>query len=226
MKTILIVDDLPAHLDLFEVILQRADCRMLRASDGVAALRTAREEKPDMIFLDIEMPGMNGGEVCRVIKADSLLRSVPVVLVSSHHGPAFAAKCGADHFLPKPVEEPVLLETLEKYLQLHARGEMRLAIEWPITFWREGNSHGGRMLDISRSGFFLEASPPQSIGARIAISFPIPATADGEGTFVGEAIVVRWEGAARKGMGCRFFRTTQTGKSVLEGYFASAGAVS
>ena len=226
MKKILIVDDLPAHLDLFEVILQRADCRMLRASDGVAALRTAREEKPDMIFLDIEMPGMNGGEVCRVIKADSFLRSVPVVLVSSHHGPAFAARCGADEFIPKPVEEPVLLDALDRHLQLHARGEERFPIEWPIQFWREGNSHNGRMLDISRSGFFLEASPPQSIGARIAISFPVPGVIGGDQAFVGEAIVVRWEGSTRQGMGCRFFRTTQTGKSVLESYFASAGPAS
>jgi CheY-like chemotaxis protein len=224
MKKILIVDDLPAHLDLFEAILQRADCRLLRAEDGASALRLAREEKPDLIFLDIEMPGMNGGEVCRVIKADPLSRSIPVVLVSSHHGPEFAEKCGANQFLPKPVEEPVLLEALEKYLQLHARGEQRNSVEWPITFWREGNSHEGRMLDVSRTGFFLEATPLQSIGARLAISFPLPKTSDGDRAFVGEAIVVRWERSASQGMGCRFFRTTQTGKTALEGYFESLEA--
>lgn len=226
MKKILIADDLPAHLDLFEAILQRADCRLLRAEDGVAALRLAREERPDLVFLDIEMPGMSGGEVCRVIKADPRSKAIPVVLVSSHRGTELAEKCGADEFLAKPVEEPVLLGVLERYLQLHARGEDRRAVRWPIAFWREGHSHQGRMLDISRTGFFLEASPPQSIGARLAISFPLPETA-GEGrTFVGEAIVVRWENSARRGMGCRFFRTTQTGKSALEGYFASAGAAS
>jgi CheY-like chemotaxis protein len=224
MKTILIADDLPAHLDLFEVILQRADCRLLRAEDGVSALRLAREETPDLVFLDIEMPGMNGGEVCRVIKADPQSRSMPVVLVSSHDGAEVAQRCGADQFLPKPVEEPVLLETLEKYLQLHARGEDRLAVEWPIAFWREGNSHRGRMLDVSRTGFFLEASPLQSIGARLAISFALPENGNGGRDFVGEAIVVRWENAVRRGMGCRFFRTTQTGQSAIERYFASLPA--
>ncbi len=208
------------------MILQRADCRLFRAEDGVSALRIAREETPDLVFLDIEMPGMNGGEVCRVIKADPLSRSIPVVLVSSRYGPEFAEKFGANQFLPKPVEEPVLLGALEKYLHLHARGEDRLAIQWPIAFWREGNSHQGRMLDISRTGFFLEASAPQSIGARLAISFSLPENKDGSRGFVGEAIVVRWENAARRGMGCRFFRTTQTGQSALERYFASLPAES
>ena len=226
MKKILVVDDLPAHLDLFEAILQRADCRLLRAEDGVSALRLVREEKPDLVFLDIEMPGMNGGEVCRVVKADPSSRSIPVVLVSSHHGPEFAEKCGANEFLLKPVEEPVLLGALEKYAQLHVRGEHRVAVEWPVTFWREGKSHEGRMLDISRTGFFLEASPPQSIGARLAISFSLPKGADGGRTFAGEAIVVRFETASRRGMGCRFFRTTQTGKSSLESYFTALDAES
>jgi CheY-like chemotaxis protein len=223
MKKILIVDDLPAHLDLFEVILQRADCRLLRAEDGVSALRVAREEKPDLVFLDIEMPGMNGGEVCRVLKADPVSRAVPVVLVSSHYGPEYAEKCGANEFLPKPVEEPVLLDTLEKYLHVQARGEQRVDVRWPITFWREGASHEGRMLDISKSGFFLEATPTQSIGARLAISFAFPEAANGDRAFAGEAIVVRWEEGARRGMGCRFFRTTQTGRNSLDRYFTAVG---
>jgi len=217
MKTILIADDLPAHLDLFEVILQRADCRVVRAEDGIAALRLAREARPDLIYLDIEMPGMNGGEICRLLKADPVRRSVPVVLVSSHGRREFAMKCGADQFLGKPVDEPTLLETLQALLGLQARGEGRLSVEWPLTFWREGSSYSGRLLDVSRSGFFVECRRPQTIGSRLAVAFPLPeADAGEERTFVGEAIVVRWETAPRSGMGCRFFRTTAAGRTALE----------
>lgn len=217
MKTILIADDLPAHLDLFEVILQRADCRLVRAEDGIAALRLAREERPDLVYLDIEMPGMNGGEVCRLLKADPERRAVPVVLVSSHGRREFAMKCGADQFLGKPVDEPTLLGTLDAFLRLHARGEKRLAVEWPLTFWREGSSHSGRMRDVSRTGFFVECRRPQSIGSRLAIAFPLPEPDAGdERMFVGEAIVVRWDTAPRSGMGCRFFRTTVAGRGALE----------
>ncbi|HKB71121.1 MAG TPA: response regulator [Thermoanaerobaculia bacterium] len=222
MKTILIADDLPAHLDLLEVILQRADCRLVRAEDGIAALRLAREEKPDLVYLDIEMPGMNGGEVCRLLKADPERRRVPVVLVSSHGRREFAMKCGADQFLGKPVDEPTLLGTLEAFLRLQARGEKRLSVEWPVTFWREGSSHSGRMLDVSRTGFFVECRRPQSIGSRLAIAFPLPEPDAGEERmFVGEAIVVRWEAAPRSGMGCRFFRTTLAGRTALERHLAA-----
>jgi len=222
VKTILIADDLPAHLDLLEVILQRADCRLVRAEDGIAALRLAREEKPDLVYLDIEMPGMNGGEVCRLLKADPERRRVPVVLVSSHGRREFAMKCGADQFLGKPVDEPTLLGTLEAFLRLQARGEKRLSVEWPVTFWREGSSHSGRMLDVSRTGFFVECRRPQSIGSRLAIAFPLPEPDAGEERmFVGEAIVVRWEAAPRSGMGCRFFRTTLAGRTALERHLAA-----
>jgi CheY-like chemotaxis protein len=217
VKTILIADDLPAHLDLFEVILQRADCRLVRADDGIAALRLARETSPDLIYLDIEMPGMNGGEVCRALKADPGRRNVPVVLVSSHGRREFAMKCGADQFLGKPVDEPTLLETLQAFLGLHARGERRLSVEWPLTFWREGSSYAGRVLDISRTGFFVECRRPQTIGSRLAVAFPLPGADSGEDRmFVGEAIVVRWETGPRSGMGCRFFRTTAAGNAALE----------
>lgn len=217
MKTILIADDLPAHLDLFEVILQRADCRLVRAEDGIAALRLAREANPDLIYLDIEMPGINGGEICRLLKADPARRGVPVVLVSSHGRREFAMKCGADQFLGKPVDEPTVLETLQAFLGLQARGERRLSVEWPLTFWREGSSYSGRVLDISRTGFFVECRRPQTIGSRLAVAFPLPEPDAGEERmFVGEAIVVRWETAPRSGMGCRFFRTTAAGKASLE----------
>jgi CheY-like chemotaxis protein len=222
MKTILIADDLPAHLDLFEVILQRADCRLVRAEEGIAALRIAREAHPDLIYLDFEMPGINGAEICRMLKADPERRSVPVVLVSSHQRREDAMKSGADLFLAKPVDEPTLLESLESFLQLQARREQRVPIDWPLTFWREGSSHSGRMRDVSRTGFFVECRRPQSIGARLAVAFPFP---DAEGAddrvFVGEAIVVRREAAPQSGMGCRFFRTTHAGRAALDRHLAA-----
>ena len=216
MKTILIADDLPAHLDLFEVILQRADCRLVRAEEGLAALRLAREASPDLIYLDFEMPGISGAEICRVLKAEPDRREIPIVLVSSHQRREDAMKSGADMFLAKPVDEPTLLASLEGFLHLQARREQRVAIDWPLTFWREGSSHSGRMRDVSRTGFFVECRRPQSIGARLAVAFPFPdARNPDERLFVGEAIVVRWEAAPHSGMGCRFFRTNVSGRAAL-----------
>jgi len=222
VKNVLIVDDQPAHLDLFEVILNRADCRLFRAEDGVAALRLAREEHPDLVYLDIEIPGMNGGEVCRLLKADPVGTPIPIVLVSSDHRREQAMKYGADMFLAKPVDEPTLLATLETFLNLQARVEKRMTVDWPLTFWREGYSHSGRMRDISRTGFFVECRPPQAIGARLAIAFPLADGGREDRMFIGEAIVVRWEEAPRSGMGCRFFRTTISGQASLDGRLAQS----
>lgn len=223
MKTILIADDLPAHLDLFEVILQRADCRLVRAEEGIAALRLAREARPDLIYLDFEMPGISGAEICRLLKAEPDRREIPIVLVSSHQRREDAMKSGADMFLSKPVDEPTLLASLEGFLHLQARREQRVPIDWPLTFWREGSSHSGRMRDISRTGFFVECRRPQSIGARLAVAFPFPDAGNADDRlFVGEAIVVRWEAAPHSGMGCRFFRTTVSGRAALDRHLSAA----
>lgn len=222
MKTVLFADDIPAFLDLFEVILQRADCRFLRASDGPAALRIAHESQPDLVYLDYDMPVINGVEVCRILKSEPAFARVPVILVSAHEGAAeLATRCGADLFLSKPVDEPALLATLDTFLRLHPRKEKRAPADWPITFWREGSSHLGRIRDLSKTGFFLESGALQTIGARLAISFPFPREGNEElRTFVGEAIVVRRDEGPGAGMGCRFFRTTQAGLSSVETYLA------
>ena len=222
MKTILFADDIPAFLDLFEVILQRADCRFLRASDGPAALRIAHAEHPDLIYLDYDMPVINGVEVCRILKSEPGFSQTPVVVVSAHDGAAeLAARCGADLFLGKPVDEPALLATLDRFLRLQPRKEGRTPVDWAVTFWREGSSHAGRMRDLSKTGFFLESPAIQSVGARLAVSFALPREdGEGSGTFVGEAIVVRQDSGSHPGMGCRFFRTTQTGMAGVQDFLA------
>ena len=222
MRTILFADDIPAFLDLFEVILQRADCRFLRAEDGPAALRIAHESRPDLIYLDYDMPGINGAEVCRILKSDPAFSSTPVVLVSGQSGAAeLASRCGADLFLGKPVDEPALLSTLHRFLHVQPRREDRMAVDWPMTFWRDGFSHLGRMRDLSKTGFFLACPEVQTIGARLAITFSFPRNGgEEERTFIGEAIVVRHEDGEGCGMGCRFFRTTQTGLATVETFLA------
>ncbi len=222
MKTILFADDIPAFLDLFEAVLQRADCRFLRAADGPAALRLAHAEHPDLIYLDYDMPVINGVEVCRILKSEPDFSRTPVVLVSAHASAAeLADRCGADLFLRKPVDEPALLSTLDRFLRLQPRRERRTPVDWPITFWREGSSYLGRMRDLSKTGFFLESAAVQSVGARLAVTFSLPHNEVEEPrTFVGEAIVVRQESGQDPGMGCRFFRTTQTGMATVEAFLA------
>jgi|PersoiStandDraft_1058852.scaffolds.fasta_scaffold17146_3 two-component system cell cycle response regulator DivK len=215
-KTIVVADDSPACLDLFDAILQRADCRSIRAEDGAAALKAVHEHSPDLIYLDIQMPQLSGAEVCRLLKADPQRSSIPVVLVSGAEGAETAARCGADLFLPKPVDEPTLLRTLERFLGLRARWELRGSIDVPITFWREGRSHNGRLRDLSRTGFLLESDTGEDVGSRLAIRVELPVSA-GEDvrSLTGEAMVVRREPDRPGRMGCRFLRTTAAARATI-----------
>ena len=105
--TILIVDDEQAIVDLLRETLEPEGFRILSARNGERALEVARAERPDLLLLDLQMPGRSGLEVCRTLRAepDARLREVPVVLLTAHAGPedtaaGFAA--GVTDYLAKP----------------------------------------------------------------------------------------------------------------------------
>jgi CheY-like chemotaxis protein len=83
VPTILIVDDMPENtLLLAEVVREECDATLI-AEDGEEGLRLAREQRPDLILLDVVMPGMDGYEVCTALKADPVLRDIPVIFITS-----------------------------------------------------------------------------------------------------------------------------------------------
>jgi putative two-component system response regulator len=106
-ETVLVVDDDPTIGRLVQELLGRDGCRVTVARDGREALARVAETPPDLIVLDLDMPGLDGFEVCRRVKADPATRLIPVVIVTGWEG--FAAKLrawelGADDFLSKPYQ--------------------------------------------------------------------------------------------------------------------------
>ena len=83
--TVLMVDDSPANLALLAGLLGRKGYRVTAAASGPLALESARAEPPDLILLDINMPGMNGYEVCTLLKSDEALKDIPVIFLSALH---------------------------------------------------------------------------------------------------------------------------------------------
>ncbi len=109
---ILVVDDIETNVRLLEAKLAAEYYEVSTARDGPQALSAAVKERPDIILLDIMMPGMDGFEVCRRLKADPYTRHIPVVLVTALDGRRDrlnGLEAGADDFLTKPIDDVVLL---------------------------------------------------------------------------------------------------------------------
>ena len=90
---VLLVDDVRVFLEFERPFFERSGCEILTATSGTEALRIVKEQKPHIVLLDYEMPGMNGDEVCRRIKDDISTRHIPVLIVTSHKEPSVLDKC-------------------------------------------------------------------------------------------------------------------------------------
>jgi PAS domain S-box-containing protein len=104
-STILIVDDVAANRDTLLELLEMEDYLLVEAVDGPTALRLAAEAPPDLVLLDIMMPGMNGFEACRKMRADPRLAEVPIIMVTALDDQASriaGIEAGADDFITKP----------------------------------------------------------------------------------------------------------------------------
>lgn len=126
VKHILVVDDEAPVRFLIEKILQSAGYRVTSVPDGMAALKAAREDPPDLAICDLSMPGIDGFTVCSMLKRNNTFRS-PILVLSgriSEKDIQAARKAGADTFIPKPVERERLLAAVAEWLAI---GEKRAA---------------------------------------------------------------------------------------------------
>lgn len=116
---ILAVDDDVLNLEMIQRRLQRHGCKVLTAETGQQALELARTHRPDVILLDMIMPGMDGIQVLGKLRSDPALSQIPVIVLSASDEAATAVHCikmGADDFLPKPCSTTLLFARLESSL--------------------------------------------------------------------------------------------------------------
>ncbi len=118
IKKILIVDDSPTDLAFLSGVLQRNGYEVQQADSGEAALERLGRDRPDLILMDVVMPGRNGFEITRAITRGEATRDIPVVICTSKAQETdriWGMRQGAKHYLTKPVSETDLVACLRQF---------------------------------------------------------------------------------------------------------------
>ena len=116
---VLVVEDNPVNLELVAALLESEGCGVIVAETANAGLGLAAAERPDLILMDIQLPGMNGHDATRRLKADPATAGIPVVALTAHAmrgEEARAREAGFDAFLTKPIDMQAFRETLRRFL--------------------------------------------------------------------------------------------------------------
>jgi CheY-like chemotaxis protein len=118
VKRILVVEDVEFNRDLIVQLLED-EYEILTATNGVEGIEVAVRGRPDLILMDLSLPVMDGWEATRRIKADEMLRSIPIIALSAHAMKGDedrARQSGCDDYLSKPLDEDLLFAKLAKFL--------------------------------------------------------------------------------------------------------------
>ncbi|MBI4620328.1 MAG: response regulator [Desulfobacterales bacterium] len=119
-KTILVIEDNEMNMQLFRSLLKLGKYQMLESVDAKTGIKIARQYKPDIILMDIQLPGMDGLAATRIIKKDPILKHIPVIAVTSYamqSDKQKAIEAGCSAYITKPIDTRNFLETVAQFLR-------------------------------------------------------------------------------------------------------------
>jgi CheY-like chemotaxis protein len=119
MPKVLVVEDNEMNMQLVEYLLEEGGFDILKASSGEDALRLAGETVPDLILMDIHLPGMDGLSVVREMKSDQKTQNVPILALTAHAMRGDRDRfleAGCDGYISKPIDVKTFVSSIEKYL--------------------------------------------------------------------------------------------------------------
>jgi uncharacterized protein (TIGR02266 family) len=178
-RTILIADDAELFRDLGSLFLARTG-EVVTARDGVEALARIARERPAVVVADLDMPRLDGAELCQRIKAHPELRTIPVILVTSGDDAtnrARAVRAGADDVIAKPINRIALIQAVNRFLRgTGVRGLTRVPMVAEVQIQGAAEVSHGIARNLSRGGIFVEAEQTAALDTEIRLHFELPDT--------------------------------------------------
>jgi two-component system, cell cycle response regulator len=174
---ILLVDDTKLVLELEKSFLKLSNVEVLTAMNGVEALELIRKDPPDLIFMDMNMPAMDGIACCTVLKADPFLCSIPVVMLTTAGRDGDrerAQQAGCDDYLTKPIDRREFLEKARKYTDAVDRRDVRIPCQFPALFLLGNSPIGAQVMDLGDGGVFIASREPVRQEALIKLALYLP----------------------------------------------------
>lgn len=220
---VLLVDDVMLFLAIEKGFLELSPVHVLTAQNGVDALEMVKEERPDLVVMDVNMPKMDGITCCASIKNDPSLRATPVIMVTN----AFLKKdleaclsAGCDDLIQKPVQGRMFLEKMHRFLPNIERREKRVSCRIEVSVRTSGDTFACVSSDISLHGMFVATTFEAEVGSDVALAFRVPTNGKYSTVVKGRVSWLNGGKALKKpgfpaGFGVEFLEITGEGMAAL-----------
>jgi len=186
----LVVDDDLEMCKVIQAILHSTDTEALISTDSARAVELLHNQKFDAVFLDVNMPGPDGIELTRLIRASGSNQKTPVIIVSGEEDPAVVHRgfqAGATFFLFKPINRERLLNisrTTHRAAERERRHYQRVVVSRKVHLLFDGDTLEGRTIDVSLNGLLVRTARTLAVGSRVSVRLFLasgmqPITVDG-----------------------------------------------
>jgi len=221
---LLLVDDKELFLSMERSFLTRDSFKIYTAKSGTEALDTAKTIIPDLILLDLYMPGMNGDQVCAELKNDPRTIDIPILIVTGKHSDEALKRCaesGCDGFVYKPFQRESLLAAVDEILVIAQRKFVRAPTELECSVISGDIAIGTTIHNISEGGAFIAMNIPPDAGSVLGLEFMIPGTEHTTNT----EVIVQWTASIRQkgplGIGVRFLDIEEKERDLIRDFAKS-----
>ena len=197
-KKVLLVDDVNLIIELEKAFLKGLPVDVIVARNGAEALEIVSREHPDLIYLDYNMPVMDGPTCCKALKADPLTRDIPIIMVTTAGREEDELCCraaGCDDYITKPINGKIFLEKGRNCIADFERRRSRYSYATDVEFLnKKGEPQYGVTTDISKGGLFLAVPHDSMPDDPLVLSFSLPL--GGNNNLLAARARIAWENRA------------------------------